>query len=79
MLHSSAISFAVLVPPYRVRHAKTFSVWLGCFGATVEDIQLLLFGIVGYAKSTSHWTGDVPDYMYRQLVPRANNVNHPSE
>jgi polyferredoxin len=47
--------------------------------AMAAGIAVLLFGIVGYAKSTSHWTGDVPDYMYRQLVPRANNVNHPSE
>jgi polyferredoxin len=42
-------------------------------------IAVLFFGIVGYAKTTGHWNGDVPDYMYRQLVPQANDVNHPAE
>lgn len=47
--------------------------------AIAVGIAVLFFGIVGYAKTTGHWTGDVPGYMYRQLVPQANDVNHPAE
>jgi polyferredoxin len=40
-------------------------------------IAALFLGIVGYAKSSGYWNGDVPDYVYRQLVPQANEVTHP--
>ena len=42
-------------------------------------IAVLFFGIVGFAKSAGYWNGDVPDYVYRQLVPRANEFSHPGE
>jgi hypothetical protein len=42
-------------------------------------IAVLFFGIVGFAKSAGYWNGDVPDYIYRQLVPQPNEVNHPAE
>jgi hypothetical protein len=42
-------------------------------------IAALFFGIVGYAKTAGYWNGDVPDYVYRQLVPQADNVSHPAE
>jgi len=47
--------------------------------AMAAAIAVLFFGIVGYAKTAGYWNGDVPDYVYRQLVPQANDVNHPAE
>ena len=45
--------------------------------AMAAGIAVLFFGIIGYAKTAGYWNGDVPDYVYRQLVPRANDVDHP--
>ena len=45
--------------------------------AMALGIAILFLGIVGYAKSAGYWSGDVPDYIYRQLVPHAGEVNHP--
>ncbi|MGB8063797.1 MAG: 4Fe-4S binding protein [Candidatus Sulfotelmatobacter sp.] len=42
-------------------------------------IAVLFLGIVGYAKAAGYWNGNVPDYIYRQLVPQANVVEHPAE
>lgn len=47
--------------------------------AVAAGIALLFFGIVGYAKAAGYWNGDVPDYVYRQLVPHASEVSHPGE
>jgi polyferredoxin len=47
--------------------------------AMAAAIAALFLGIVGFAKSAGYWNGDVPDYIYRQLVPQANDVSHPSE
>ena len=41
-------------------------------------IAVLFLGIVGFAKSAGYWNGDVPDYVYRQLVPQADVVSHPA-
>jgi len=47
--------------------------------AIAAGISVLFFGIVGYAKSAGYWNGDVPDYVYRQLVPQASQIEHPGE
>jgi polyferredoxin len=47
--------------------------------AIAAGIAVLFLGIVGYAKSAGYWNGDVPGHVYRQLVPRANEVEHPGE
>lgn len=47
--------------------------------AMAAGIAVLFFGIVGYAKDSGYWNGDVPDYVYRQLVPHSNEVVHPAE
>ncbi len=47
--------------------------------AMAVAIAALFLGIVGYAKSAGYWNGNVPDYIYRQLVPQANEVSHPAE
>jgi polyferredoxin len=45
--------------------------------AMALGIAVLFLGIVGYAKSAGYWSGDVPDSIYRQLVPHASEVDHP--
>jgi polyferredoxin len=45
--------------------------------AMAVGIAVLFFGIVGFAKTAGYWNGDVPDYVYRQLVPHANEAEHP--
>ncbi len=47
--------------------------------AMAAGIAVLFVGIIGYAKTAGYWNGDVPDYVYRQLVPRSNEVDHPAE
>jgi len=47
--------------------------------AFAAGVAALFFGIVGFAKTAGYWNGDVPDYVYRQLIPNANNVEHPAE
>jgi polyferredoxin len=47
--------------------------------AMAAGIAVLFVGIVGYAKTAGYWNGDVPDYVYRQLVPHSNEVDHPAE
>jgi polyferredoxin len=47
--------------------------------AMAVGIAVLFLGIVGYAKAAGYWNGDVPDSVYRQLVPNATEVEHPAE
>ncbi|MGC2446352.1 MAG: 4Fe-4S binding protein [Candidatus Sulfotelmatobacter sp.] len=42
-------------------------------------IAALFLGIVGYAKTSGNWKGDIPDYVYRQLVTHASELDHPPE
>ena len=45
--------------------------------AMALGIAMLLFGVVGYAKTSGHWNTSVPNYVYRQLVPHADQASHP--
>ena len=45
--------------------------------AMAAAIAVLFLGIVSYAKASGYWNSDIPDYIYRQLVPRANEISHP--
>jgi polyferredoxin len=47
--------------------------------AIAAGVAVLFFGIVGYARSAGYWNGDVPEFVYRQLVPQASEVSHPVE
>jgi hypothetical protein len=42
-------------------------------------VAVLFLGIVGFAKASGYWNGDIPDSVYRQLVPQANEISHPGE
>lgn len=47
--------------------------------AMAVGIAILFLGVVGIAKASGHWNGEVPDYVYRQLVPHAAEISHPGE
>ena len=45
--------------------------------ALAVAIAVLFLGITGFAKAAGHWNSAIPDSAYRQLVPRANQAQHP--
>ena len=47
--------------------------------AVAAGIVVLFVGIVGFAKTSGYWNGTVPDSVYRELVPRADEVQHPAQ
>ena len=71
-----ALQFAI--PP---RHAttpaerwrrRTLSPFLVC-----AVIAYIFFGVVLFARATNHWQTNLPQSIYMQLVPRANQLTHP--
>jgi polyferredoxin len=40
-------------------------------------LAYILFGLVLFARATNHWQTNMPESVYRQLVPRANQLTHP--
>jgi hypothetical protein len=40
-------------------------------------VAVLFFGVVGYAKASGHWKSEIPQTVYGQLVPHANEASHP--
>jgi polyferredoxin len=65
------LSLAHWMPTAKQRRLPTWAAAVG--------IAVLFVGMVGFAKSIGHWNSDVPDYVYRQLVPQANEISHPGE
>jgi polyferredoxin len=51
---------------------KRMPTW--AFGA---GVAILFFGIIGFAKSAGYWKSEVPQAVYQQLVPHANEASHP--
>lgn len=45
--------------------------------AFAAGIAVLFFGIVGFAKTEGYWKSDIPQAVYRQIVPHANEASHP--
>jgi len=45
--------------------------------AFAAGVAILFFGVVGYAKISGHWKSEIPQAVYGQLVPRANEASHP--
>jgi polyferredoxin len=45
--------------------------------AFAAGVAVLFFGMVGYAKISGHWKSAIPQAVYRQLVPHANEASHP--
>jgi len=51
---------------------RRMSTW--AFGA---GVAALFFGIVGFAKTEGYWKSNIPEAVYRQIVPHANEASHP--
>ena len=45
--------------------------------ALAAGMALLFLGIIGYAKVTGHWNGDIPAQVYADIVPHADQASHP--
>lgn len=45
--------------------------------AVAAAVVALFLGIVGYARTAGYWNTNLPDGIYRQLVPHANEASHP--
>jgi hypothetical protein len=45
--------------------------------AAVVILAALFFGGVSLARITQHWQTNVPDDVYRQLVPHVDEAGHP--
>lgn len=67
-------ALSMALPPWsRAPHDGKLPPW-----AIAAGIAVLFFGIVGYAKASGYWDGDVPDHIYQQLVPAARSLAHPA-
>jgi hypothetical protein len=40
-------------------------------------IATIFVGIVGFAQLTGRWHSQVPDAVYRELIPAADSFAHP--
>jgi len=45
--------------------------------AVATTIAAIFLSIVGYAQITGRWHSDIPDAVYRELVPAADSFAHP--
>jgi len=45
--------------------------------AIAGGIAVMFFGLYGWASWTGHWQTNLPDRVYMELVPRANEFSHP--
>jgi polyferredoxin len=45
--------------------------------AVATTIAVIFLGIVGYAQITGRWHSNVPDRVYRTLIPEADTFAHP--
>jgi polyferredoxin len=42
----------------------------------VVVLAILFFGLIGLARATNHWQTHLPQSLYQQLVPHADDYNH---
>jgi polyferredoxin len=45
--------------------------------AIAAAIAVIFFGVYGFALATGHWHTNLPDRVYMELVPRAQEFSHP--
>jgi polyferredoxin len=45
--------------------------------AFAAGVAALFLGIVGFAKTEGYWKSNIPQAVYRQTVPHANEASHP--
>ncbi len=58
--------------PLSVRKRRAIPVW-----SMAAGIAIVFLGVVGYAKVTGQWNTNLPKQVYLQLVPNANEQEHP--
>ncbi len=47
--------------------------------AVAVGVAALFLGVVGYAKAAGFWNGEIPNSVYQQIIPHADEVGHPAE
>jgi polyferredoxin len=57
---------------FGVRRRTAVPAW-----ALAVAILIVFFGVVGYARAAGHWHTSLPDRVYSDLVPRADEFTHP--
>lgn len=40
-------------------------------------LAYIFFGLILFARATNHWQTNMPQSVYMNLVPRANQLTHP--
>ena len=62
----------IMSVPLGVRKRRAIPAW-----SMAAGIAILFLGVVGYAKVTGQWNTNLPKQVYLQLVPNANEQEHP--
>jgi polyferredoxin len=44
--------------------------------AVAAVLAILFFGLIGLARATGHWQTNIPQDVYRQMVPHADEYDH---
>lgn len=68
---NETLSIALPKLPGMVPQPRPVPVW-----AMAAGIAILFFGIVGFAKTSGCWDSPVPNAIYQELVPHADEVQH---
>ncbi len=53
-------------------HRRRVPAW-----AIAAGVAILFLGFTGYAKLTGNWRTDLPSTVYQELIPHANEFEHP--
>jgi polyferredoxin len=67
-----ALALSIAQLPGVKRAPRRLPAW-----AVAVAIAAIFLGIVGYAKFSGHWQTNVPQAVYQQIVPYANEATHP--
>ncbi|MGA2686688.1 MAG: 4Fe-4S binding protein [Candidatus Korobacteraceae bacterium] len=59
--------------PAGLRKRRAIPVW-----SMAAGIAIIFFGLVGYAKYSNHWNTELPKHVYLELVPAAEQQQHPA-
>jgi hypothetical protein len=46
-------------------------------GAIAAGVVMVFLLVVGYAKTSGHWNGKVPEHVFFELIPNAKSLGHP--
>jgi ferredoxin len=46
-------------------------------GAIAAGVAAIFLLVVGFAKTTGHWDGKVPEQVFFELIPKAGSYVHP--